>query len=318
MLNLRKGLLLCAGAMGFCPTVSYSQVACDMSPAFALPDNDGSSSVGVWRKGGSGPVVYSAGLNVNTDGTRRSYSVSDFWGEKTAVNNLCNAMSDKCAGLANPSGLQARRELTQTARAQGWPPSLLKGTKISPRIIAMKGGKPCPEIDGFLVSATALSNSAVADVCSFDRYVDAMTVPAIVIPGQRTTADGKTKLVSLQMQGANLGDLAAVLGPEGRLVFAVVGDIGPKKEIGEGSIALAMKLLGKTSEPVNYRQIRGKKGFEGQGLAIKRVVTIIFPGTRDSAQPYMTRARIDQDGKAALTAWGGIERLKACATEVSQ
>jgi hypothetical protein len=50
-----------------------------------------------------------------------------------------------------------------------------------------------------------------------------------------------------------------------KVVFVVVGDTGPAEEIGEGSAALNGALLGRSGEPANYLEIRGKPPFEGRG-----------------------------------------------------
>ena len=74
-------------------------VRCDMQHGFDQPDQAGKRTLPVWKDGKGGALLFADSMNVNTDGTRRSYSVEDFWGEKRAINNLCNAMSDACRGL---------------------------------------------------------------------------------------------------------------------------------------------------------------------------------------------------------------------------
>jgi hypothetical protein len=281
---------------------------CGLKQAFNQVDDDGHSQVRVWDQGQGQPLLFGGSLHVNTDGTRRSYNVTDFWGVDTAVNNLCNAMSDKCADMSEAQ-LHDRRVLTQDARAKGWPKDMLAQTKISPSIIPLVDGKPCPEVGGYLVSATALQDPAVKDVCSFAKYADAMKVSAIVLPGRLK----KKVPTGFETRDAKVGDLVAVLTGDGsRVVFAVVGDTGPSKELGEGTIALAGTLLGKTSEPANYLEVRGKKPFIGKGWDVRSSFTLLFPGTRDTAKPYLTQDRIDKAAADALTKWGGIERLKAC------
>lgn len=279
-----------------------------MDPRFSQPDEDGKRKVTVWSDGGTA-LLFAESLHINTDGTRRSYKVEDFWGQRDAVNNLCNAMSDKCADMKEPA-LRARRILTEKAKAGGWKQADLTATKLSPKIIPLgSDGKPCPEQDGFLVSATALENLAVKNVCDPQRYVDAMHTPAIVLPGriEENTPTG------FERGNVRVGDLVVVATPDlTKIAYAVVGDIGPKKELGEGTIELARSLLGKDHDPVNYREVRGKDPYEGQGWDVRRVVTLLFSGTRNMATPYMTKQRIDQDGAAKFASWGGLERLKAC------
>lgn len=306
---------LCSSLIVAVSSIS-AQADCDMKLAFKQLDNEGKSEVSVWQDGKQKALLFSEGLHVNTDGTKRSYKVDDFWGHEDAINNLCNAMSDKCAGM-NEEQLRGRRILTQEAKAKDWPVDLLRKTKISPSIIAFNAdGKPCDGVDGFLVSATSLRNNKIADNCNFSKYVDAMTVPAIVLPRrlQQTTP------TEFQKRNAKVGDLAAILSGDGKiLTYAVVGDEGPAKELGEATVALAGILKGKTKEPDNYCEVRGKpsskcngKKYTGQGWDVGKAYVLIFPGTRDSSNPYMTRERIQKDAGDLLAAWGGASVLNSC------
>jgi hypothetical protein len=288
-------------------TISAAYAAeCTMTQAFMQPDGNAKRGVtAVWSDKESSSLFFVESLNVNTDGTRRSYSVEDFWGEKRALNNLCNAMSDGCAGLSKDA-LRRRRIITQQAQADGWPAAPLRQTKISSAIIPFKGGKPCPPVDGFLVSATALHKPRLADVCDISNYVDALTTPALVIP----------KAPSEFAKRAKVGDLAVAMVPgTNQPVYAVVGDTGPARELGEGSIALNGKLLDRTSLPINYLEVRGKGEFKGRGWTVPRAIVLIFPGTRDVENPFMTPERIDEVAKRHFDTWGGVERLEACAAK---
>jgi hypothetical protein len=42
---------------------------------------------------------------------------------------------------------------------------------------------------------------------------------------------------------------------------------------------------------------------------------LVFPNTRDRENPYMTTPRIDEAAMRRFEDWGGVARLKACATE---
>lgn len=283
------------------------QAACDMTVGFQQPDQGGATTLAVWEDAGQTGLLFGDVLHVNTDGTKRSYDVGDFWGETRALNNLCNAMSDACAGLSSTQ-LRDRRILTQQARADGWPAAALAKTKISASIIPMKNNKPCPEVDGYLVSATALHVPNMSDACDLTNYVDALSTPALVLPKRAKNAPP----TPFEVRKAGVGDLAVVVSADGkRRVFAVIGDKGPAKELGEGSIALAGALLGKTAQPANYREVRGKAPYVGQGWDAKGIV-LIFPGSADPKTPYMTKARIDVAAGALFETWGGAARLEAC------
>lgn len=291
-----------------------------MKFAFNQSDTDGRETVPVWESPKEGALFFSTGLHVNTDGTKRSYSVDDFWGSGTALNNLCNAMSDRCKGPRAESAvekerrLRARRILTQKAKAEKWPTKLTQQTKIGKNIIAFKNKKPCPEVDGFLVNATALHDPNVTDVCSFSRYVDSLKTPAIVLPGR----EDEEVPTSFQKRGAWPGDLAVVMSADGSvLAYSVVGDTGPARNIGEGTIALAGRLLGKKNEPKNYCEVRGKSNcgganYRGQGWDVPMAHVIIFPRTKDEEHPYMTADRIEEQARVHFDNWGGLDRLKSC------
>lgn len=304
---MKRVMLALAAAMAL-PQPGWA-ADCGMSAAFKQPDNGGAVNRSIWADTPGKALLFAEALHVNTDGTRRSYRVDDFWGQQDAVNNLCNAMSDACAGLSQDQ-LKNRRLATEAARAAGWPADKLAATKIAASIIPFQNGKPCPELaGGFLVSATALHKQPLTDVCDVASYADAMTVPALVLP-KRAAAGTPT---GFEARNARVGDLAVVMSGDGaRIAYAVVGDQGPARELGEGSIALAGTLLGKAAEPANYREVRGKSPYVGKGWDVPKAFVLILPGTRNAAQPYMTADRIETDAKAAFQAWGGAERLNAC------
>ena len=290
-------------------SLSAHAVDCGMSLSFKQKDgNAKGGATAVWSASDKASLLFVEGLNVNTDGTRRSYSVGDFWGETTAFNNLCNAMSDACGGL-DKAGLRARRIATEEAAAAGWPADKLAQTRISSSIIPFKDGKPCPAVDGFLVSATALAKPQIADRCDIENYLDALSTPAIVIP------KNPSKVVQSEFarRNARVGDLVVTMVPgAAEPVFAVVGDTGPSGELGEGSIALNGRLLDKSAAPANYLEVRGKSPYAGRGWTVPKAAVLIFPGSRDSANPYMSTERIDAAAAQRFETWGGVQRLKAC------
>ena len=306
MLRSATTAMLIGSVLASFAAPAIAAVRCDMQHGFDQPDQAGKRTLPVWKDGEGRALLFADSMNVNTDGTRRSYSVEDFWGERRAINNLCNAMSDACGGL-DSEGKKQRRLTTQQASAAHWPQQLLAQTRISPAIIPMPGGRPCPEVDGFLVSATALHRAHISDVCALSNYVDAEKVSAIVIPkGRNGFSSAKTAV----------GELAVAMSADGKtLRYAVVGDTGPVNELGEISVALAGQLLGKTAPPANYNEIRGKPPYQGKAWTVGRTFVLVFPNSRRSGDPYMDVAAIDAAAAQLFNAWGGVERLKSCAAQ---
>lgn len=286
---------------------------CGMAISFAQPDEEGSRKTSVWQDAGLKALLFADSMKINTDGTRRSYSVDDFWGERRALNNVCNASKDRCASLSAPKNkaererlLRGRRLLVQDAKAREWPIELMAATKIDPKIIPFKNNKPCPEVDGFLVSSTALQKPVIGDVCDITNYVDSLQVNAIVLP-QGPRVNNVRQKSKFQVRGAEVGDLVAVMSGDGSvLAYAVVGDSGPPAELGEVSLALAARLLRKTSLPKNYKEVKAE-------WAPGKTIVVIFPKTRNQANPYLTQDRIDADASLALQNWGGADRIMSCA-----
>jgi hypothetical protein len=265
-------------------------------------------STTVWSDKENRFVFFKTGLHTNTDGTSRSYSVDDFWGERTALNNLCNAMSDACAGL-NADGLKARRIETQRQQAVHWPD--VSKVRISSQIIAFgNDGKPCAPVDGYLISATAL-HKHTHEPCSQAAYVDALKVPALVLPGRLKAAQPTT----FQLKGVEVGDLVVSIGPSKQVVYGVVGDTGPSTKLGEASIAMNGLLIGKTAPPLNYQEIRGRGQFQGKSWDVPRASILIFPRSRGKDQPFLTEAEIKTAAEVQFEQFGGPARLEACSRQ---
>lgn len=315
--------------LSLCTSLLSHQVtanSCSMSYEFSQPDGTTKDKNGkslprhtnVWADTDK-VMLFADTMNVNTDGTLRSYSVKDYWGESVALNNLCNASIDACSGL-NTEQLKQRRIATQKASSDGWPPESIAKLKLSSEIIPFVKGKPCPEVDGFLVSATALKNPKISDVCNISRYLDSLTVNAVVLPrgviplATKEKTKPKRLPSEFEKRNAKVGDIAAVMSGDGTiLAFAVVGDTGPSKELGEVSVALAKVLLNKPTLPLNYQEVRGRSPFKPtDSWTPGKTFIVVFPNTRDLASPYMDQKRIDEKGKEIFESWGGIDRLNDC------
>lgn len=152
-----------------------------------------------------------------------------------------------------------------------------------------KNGKPIVQgsnepAPGYYVSPTALGDPSFS-IYTPRRYVDSETVPYLSVPPD------------LLQLGCKLGDLAfAAYG--GKLSWAIVADVGPRRKIGEGSIALAA-ALGIPSSP--------RSGGVGNGVAC-----VVFLGSGKGWHRDLGEAQ--QTATGLLEAWGGAGKL----TEIGQ
>lgn len=141
-------------------------------------------------------------------------------------------------------------------------------------------GDPAP---GFYVSTTALQDSkkSVRDPA---RYVDSTKVPYVVIPPE----------FLLTSYGARLSDLCAVT-YKMRTAYALVADIGPHGQLGEGSIALA-DALGIPSSPRN-------------GGVSDGVQWVLFP--KSGAGWPVALDDLNLQAQLLFDDWGGVEALSS-------
>lgn len=133
---------------------------------------------------------------------------------------------------------------------------------------------PCP---GYYVSETALQDDT-KPTRDPHRYVDAGQVPYVVVPPD------------LLAMGVKVGDLAWVTCGQSASA-AIVGDVGPRGHLGEGSIALA-RALGLPCSP------RAKNAG-----AVGGVSWVVFPGSR-IAPPWPRD--FAADAAALYQAWPGV------------
>jgi hypothetical protein len=111
------------------------------------------------------------GLQVNTDGSPRSYHPLDPAGETFALNNICNASINVFSGPSGDGRRAMRCNWNEPAasptfavfnrvRAAGWSSSLQERVDFDADIIPTHTSagieKPCISASGFFVSATAL------------------------------------------------------------------------------------------------------------------------------------------------------------------
>ena len=264
------------------------------------------------------PALYfRADLDVNTDGSSRSYHPDDPRGRTLALNNIANAISDLKDAQGNDIDCSPRSgacftryiETFIAARDARWDPA------GHPRVATdgmipwahdptLGRRAPCTIREGrhagFFVSPTAFVVDPSRDACDQSRYLDSLAFNAAVLP--------RNAAWHAQGQRAKLGDLVVVRRPsDGRIAYAILGDIGPARAIGEGTIALAAALRGTpVGEEATYATVRA--------LALPDVQYLVFPGTdlRGRIAGPPTQAKIDAEAAALFEAWGGASALALC------
>lgn len=199
--------------------------------------------------------MYRAGMAVDADGAYRAYH----------PNNRMGLDSVEHAG--HPGNWWALA--TDTGSPTGRP--VLQGQN-----------DPAP---GFYVSMTSLFDASIPSERNPRRFVDAITVPYIVLPPEG-------------FKYAKLGDFATVVNLEnGKVGSAIIADeSAPELPMGEGSIALA-RVLGIDPDP--------RSGGVEKGIAY-----VIFPGSGNGKPRALDE--IASASQALFQRWGGLPRLRGC------
>ena len=166
-------------------------------------------------------------------------------------------------------------------------------TDANNRPLVQKDGDPFPG-EAF-ITTTSVTIPGAPDGTQ-RRYVDATRIPYVVLPGN-----------VLSRYGLVPGSIALVYRPQTeKYAFAVYGDGG---KLGEGSVKLHQDL---GSNPMRERNNtpRAKNRIED------RVVTFVLPAAKAPpvADAEAWNTAIQQQGEAALAAFGGIDKVKSCAT----
>jgi hypothetical protein len=216
--------------------------------------------VEVWHFLGASTFFFKSGLSVDADGAPKAYGPNG-----TGLDELANA--------GHPGNWWAL--VTDTGNSSGTP--LVQGPR-----------DPAP---GYYISTTSLENHSLSH-SDPKRYVDASTVPYVVLPGHKHGSALSPKL--------KLGDLALVVnGNSGRYSYAIYADVGPPHQIGEGSIALA-QALGVGCNPRT-------------GNGARDIIYIVFPGSGNGHPKSV--AEINTGGRTCFQNWGGFTRLGQCFPE---
>lgn len=142
---------------------------------------------------------------------------------------------------------------------------------------------------GYYVSTTALFDVSF-NTQDPRRYVDSLKIPYIVLPG-----NGDFRRAT----GVQLGDFAVAFNSSNQqLSFAIYADVGPKNQIGEGSIALSQAL---GNDPFLRGRVR-------RGIA-RGINYLVFPGSGNSKPRKVSE--IETETRQLFEMWGGIDRIKS-------
>jgi glycosyl hydrolase group 75 (putative chitosanase) len=236
-------------------------------------------------------------LNVDADGAPNSYRVDG------------NGLSFTCDGVvgivnghrvtpdSDPEHWQAicRQKWAQAQQTQDFSSVAIFGFLTeNGKPVVQKEGDPLP--GAAFISTTSMSIPNTPNNTQ-RHWVDANEIPYIVLSGSFS-----------QNFHVGHGDLAIVYRPSTqKMAFAVFADGG---KLGEASVRLH-KDLGANPISVSNGIERAKRRIED------RVLTIVFPGktTHGTTDANAWRAEIEQMGQQALQEFGGIARVKKCASQ---
>lgn len=285
--RLCSGFFSIALALGCYSTAAA--VECSLTQELAFR-HDEIGTVQVFRDPASNAITFASQMQVNTDGAPDSYHPDDI-----GITHICNGISvgQSCTWKARclPDFRQAKAEgfrgptkicfFAMATDAQGLP--IIQGET-----------DPKP---GYFVSTTALKQPD-ENPRTPQAQLDSNTVPFAVIPRTWQTSG---------QPGPRLGDFGvAYRRSTSQMAFFVIGDIGPRNKLGEGSVALH-QALGNDPFVMRFGVRRAWKGIGGRD-----VLYILFPNTAEPDQ-RLDASSIEGLAGPQLERFGGIERLKACA-----
>jgi len=267
---------------------------------------------------GEPTIYFRSDVDVNTDGSSRSYHPADPRGRMLALNNMGNAISGiwdaqgRDIGCAPRSGPCFTRYMNTfiAARDSNWNtsghPRIATGGMIPWRADPQLGrSAPCTiqtgPYRGHFVSQTSFIVDSSLGECEQARYLDSLVFQAAVLPKRVAWAS--------MGQRAGVGDMVVVYAPATqRIAYGIIGDTGPADGLGEASVAMAAQLRDAAVLPnATYDEIKA--------LAMGDAQYLVFSGRdiRAHISGALAQGRIDQEVQAIFNRWGGMTRLSQCA-----
>ncbi|HEV7305563.1 hypothetical protein [Ensifer sp.] len=294
-------------AAGIAPN-GADAASCGFALAFTQSDEGGAKSVKVYeatadKAGSQRPFAFVVPhVKVNTDGTRISYKSDDPRGQNGAINDIRNAFRNHKRPISD----------FEAIRDAGWKPIDKVWQVLSPNIIEKdnrpgKVGMPCMDENGYLVSMTADTAvnggfNRVGD-CDQKKWIDALTVPALVLPGGSPfQKDGAGKRSAV---------VAMTVGEGQQVALGMVGDTGPGDEIGEASVEMNRILNGLPPGTIPNSRADAKARFQAG-----RTVFLVFPGDDNRVPRPINAETVKAFTESRFKAWGGKDRLTGCLSEL--
>lgn len=178
-------------------------------------------------------------------------------------------------------------------------------------------GYPCrygrrSKYAGYFLSSTTLVNQRREGdhECPTNLFMNSAVVPFFVIPAEK-------------LDGIGLGDLAIgflATATSLRVVYGIVGDIGPFNHFGEGSIAFNKTLLGVQKEIANARDVDSLDidlaSVDQPHGPDASLSVLLLGGTRKLLNANFNSPNVRRVGQAQLKQWRAAasvkERVRAC------
>ena len=237
-------------------------------------------------------ILFKTDLAVNTDGAPTSYHPQDPQGQTKAMNTVCNAIAVRRVGQPENLCMFKATKLEAINVFEKWRDSgylitpagyritwnnVLAGTKDSAGNIVPCIFRNSGRYNGYFGSLKKQRQTGCLPdsrgECEVKDQLNSLEIPHLVM------VKGENPLKAF---GAKVGDLVVAYNPAtNKTSFAVVGDVGPERNLGEGSVKMNMTLSGRTVPPKTRDETN-------RFFTVKKVVVAIIPSSVliSIAKPY--------------------------------